>query len=111
MTYKSIGQNVSQTDVAESISVPIVVGTLVSVTILASEGLTEGEPSQRVLIYITARSQGIWVKPQQASIDNDKKGFWVPKDGWIIFDSTAMITGEISAIADLAAADVYVTVL
>jgi len=54
-------------------------------------------------------TNGVWIKTQAASVDDDKKGiFRGPGKSWTMPDMATYI-GEVSAIADAGTPDVYVT--
>ncbi len=63
-------------------------------------------------IYFTFNNpsnKNVWLKLQAASVDNDKKGIFVEKgDPWVMPPDN-IYDGEISAIADVDAPDVYYT--
>lgn len=54
-------------------------------------------------------ANGVWIKLQAASVDDDKKGIFIPaRESWPM-PVDNIYTGEISAIADTDNPDVYVT--
>lgn len=108
---KKIGQTTAHTDTAELISPGISVGNLISVKILDREIVAEGQNPTRMLIAINVQSKDTWIKFQPAAMDNDKKGILLQKGETLILEVENMYFGEISAIADLATSDVYVTAL
>lgn len=54
-------------------------------------------------------NQGVWLKLQSSSIDDDKKGIFVPKDSSWAMPVDNIYTGEISAIANIGMPVVYYT--
>ncbi len=108
---KKIGQTTAHTDTAELITSAISVGNLVSVKILDKETVAEGQNPIRMLIAINVQNKDTWIKLQPAAMDNDKKGILLQRGETLILEVENMYFGEISAIADIATSDVYVTVL
>jgi hypothetical protein len=67
--------------------------------------------SERIYVAIFSQNFDIWLKFQAASIDNDKKGIFIEKGQTYEFPADTLYTGEISAISNLVAANVYTTEL
>lgn len=53
-------------------------------------------------------SQDVWIKFQAASVDNDKKGYFLPKKSSRNMDTDNIYTGEISAIAVSGTPTIYI---
>ena len=70
--------------------------------------------SDRIYVHVCNNDsqKEVWIKLQAASVDNDKKGFFLATkgnaDGHFVLDS-AIYRGEISAIADSGTPNVNVT--
>jgi len=54
-------------------------------------------------------NKGVWLKLQAASVDDDKKGIFVPKGEHWPMPVDTIYPGEISAIAEKGTPDVYYT--
>ncbi len=63
----------------------------------------------RIYIAISTQEQPIWLKLQAASVDNDKKGIFIPRNFTYELHPDVIYTGEVSAITDTGTAEVYVT--
>lgn len=111
MTNKTIGQPAAHTDGSFLISSGISVGSITSTKILDAEVIAEGQQPTRMLIAISVTSQDIFLKLQPAIIDDDKKGIIIPKGATATFEVENMYFGEMSAIAGVGTATVFVTVL
>ena len=101
MTRK-IGRNRNSNEAA-TLSDAIALNATTSTTIQAANakriGLKISNPSNK----------DVWVKYQAASVDNDMKGEWLPKNSVHKMDTDNVYTGEISAISASGTPDVYVT--
>ena len=99
---KTIGANLNITDVA-TLSSAISLNTSTSVLVQASN-------IDRIYFSISSPdSHAIWLKLQAASVDNDKKGIYIPKNGFWEMQPDDKYTGEICAIADTGTPSVYTT--
>lgn len=96
-----VSRSDSTSDTA-TISSAISVDSTTSTTLLSAN-------EDRVYIAISATDTNIWIKLQAASVDNDKKGIFIPKNFTYELFPKAIYTGEISAIGDTATAMVYTT--
>ena len=91
-----------------SMSGPIVV------TSAASVKIADANPTRSFFfVHIDGSEPGAWVKLQPATTDDDKKGIWIEgkvgkRDFWHM-DGDNIYTGEISAIAQTADVNIYVT--
>lgn len=54
-------------------------------------------------------NKDVWLKLQAASVDNDKKGIWVPKGKSWEMSPDEKYPGEISAITNVGTTSVYYT--
>ena len=99
---KTLGRNRSITDTA-LISSAIALNSSTSTTV-ASLFL-----SRMNFTFSNSSNKDLWLKYQAASVDNDKKGIWVPRNS--VFEMTAdnYYTGEISAIAVTGTPNINVT--
>lgn len=58
-----------------------------------------GENLERIgLVISNPNNQSCWIKEQAASVDNDKKGYYVIAGGKFIVPTDNVYTGEVSAI-------------
>lgn len=98
-----IGNNRSTNDTA-TVSDAIAITTSASVLVSALN-------LKRTFFCINNNNaqQGVWVKLQAASVDDDMKGIFIPARGSWAMPTASIYTGEISAIADNNNTDVYVT--
>ncbi len=95
---KTIGKNINTTDTANVLS-PISVDSTTSVTLLAAQ--VEGDDERIKVIVTNNGNKTLWVKPQAAAIDNDKKGERVaPGESRLILEQGDNYSDEISAIFD-----------
>ena len=108
---KTIGQPTAHTEVAELISGKIDVGSAVTTKILDAELVSEGRQSKRISVAISVLKQDAWIKLQPADKDNEKKGIFIQRGQTFVLEASGMYSGEISAISNLADAELYVTVL
>lgn len=111
MTNKTIGQPAAHTDGAFLISAGISVGSVTSTKILDAEIIAEGQQPERMLVAVSVLGKDIFLKMQPAATDNDKKGVFIPQNSTAVFEVENMYFGEMSAIAIVSTATVYVTVL
>ena len=88
----------------------ISVGSSTSVVLIPAQSIPGEPPRIKVTIYNDG-PQGLWVKSQPASDDNDKKGFFIEGGEKETFlEGSDIYTGEISAIMDSGGArNVFVT--
>ena len=84
------------------------VSDAITVTSTTSVKISDAE-EHRVGIGIYVKDAPVWIKMQPASTDNDKKGFYLPAGQMLEMNCLSMYTGEISAIAEGADAEIYVT--
>lgn len=102
-----IGRNRNTNDTA-TLSSAITLNATTSVLVAAAN-------TSRTFIRIDGNSsnQGIWIKLQAASVDNDKKGIFIQANTIGIsfweMPSDNIYTGEICAVADANGPEVYVT--
>lgn len=99
-----VGNNRSTNDTA-FLSEAIAVDDVTTTTLRAA---TTNE-NERIYFSITVLGRSIWLKFQAASVDDDKIGIFVPRDGYYEMPINNIYTGEISAICDNGTANVYVT--
>ncbi len=97
---RNIGKNINITDNA-TVSAAVSVGNS-SVTVAAAN-------SERIYIAISPLKKNVFVKLQAASVDNVKKGIFIPRGFTYELPVDNIYTGEISVIAESGNADVYVT--
>ena len=65
---------------------------------------------RRIFFAVSNSSnKDIWLKLQAASVDNDKKGIFVPRNSYWEMQQDNIYIGEISAIANIGAPDIYIT--
>jgi len=100
-------RNVNTNDIA-TMSGAITLNTSTSVKV------ADANPNRLyIMIHNNDSSQGVWIKLQAASVDNDVKGIFIDKKGAppVMWESPTdnIYTGEISAIADNGSPVVYVT--
>lgn len=104
---KKIGRNQNTND-ESGISSPITLNTTTS-TVLAVAN------PDRIAFHVgnNDANAGAWIKLQAASVDNDMKGIFLNRavrgDNHWDMSPDNIYTGEISAIANTAPVDVYVT--
>lgn len=104
---QKIGRNSNTTDTA-TVSAGVTLNSTTSTKIADAN-------SRRCLISITngGSTNGVWLKLQPTSTDDDKKGIWLtPKTGsHLCWENPPdnIYTGEICAIADVDSPSVYVT--
>ncbi len=84
------------------------------VTSGASVKIADANPNRRFFyVHANGDSKPVWIKLQSAGIDDDKKGIWVERKAGVNpfwqMPQDNIYTGEISAIADSVAVDVFVT--
>lgn len=71
--------------------------------------LTVSNTSRTYFIFNNPSNKDVWLKLQAASVDDDKKGIFVERgDSWIMPPDN-IYNGEISAIANVGAPDVFYT--
>jgi len=63
----------------------------------------------RIYLAVFAQDKDIWLKFQAASVDDDKKGIFLTKGTIFELPMDNIYTGEVSAIANVSTANVYVT--
>lgn len=97
---KTIGRNQNFTDTA-TLSAAIALNASTSTTVQAANvdriDFTFSNPSNK----------DVWLKRQAASVDNDKKGIFVPRNGFYEIPTDNVYTGEYSAIAVSGSPEVY----
>jgi len=105
---KNTGQLVNQTDDSD-IKSAISVGSTASVLLVDAHAETD-QPYFAIWIYNDG-NQDLWLKPQAASVDNDKKGIPLSAGEYVnIMDFGVNYIGEWSGIMNSGGArDVYVT--
>ena len=98
-----IGRNTNSNDTA-ILSDVIPLNTITSTVVAAPN-------PNRIFFSINNNNdlQGVWVKLQAASVDNDQKGIFVGSKSFWEMPSDNIYTGEISAIADVANPDIFTT--
>lgn len=103
---KTIGRNINFNDTA-TLSSAIALNSTTSTKIGDSVVL----PSQlRIFFSVSNNSnKDIWIKMQADSVDNDKKGIFVPRNGYWEIPMDNVYHGEISAIADSGSPSIYIT--
>lgn len=87
---KFTGRNMNRTDVAALTEV--IANNSTSTTLVAPNKDRMG------IVISNPNNQSCWVKEQAASLDNDKKGYFVIAGGKFIMPKDNIYTGEISAI-------------
>ena len=87
---KTIGRNTNKTDIAVLDSVSVGSG--------ASVKVVDANEARIGLVISNPNNQACWIKEQSASIDNDKKGYYVIPGGKYIMPTDNIYTGEVSAI-------------
>lgn len=99
---KNIGRNTNTADVA-ALSAAIALDSSTSVKVADAN-------STRINFSISNdATANVWLKFQAASVDNDKKGIFLPCGGFYEMPTDNIYTGEISAIADSGTPAVNVT--
>jgi len=99
---KTIGRNTNTTDVA-TLSSAIALNSTTSVKV------ADALPDRINFTISNPENKDVWLKFQAASVDNDKKGIFVPKNAFYEMPTDNIYTGEISAIAVSGTPSVYVT--
>jgi len=99
---KTIGRNLNVTDTAT-------LSNAIGLNSTTSTKIADALSNRIVFILSNPSTKNIWVKLQAASVDNDKKGIFIPRNGYWEMPTDNIYTGEISAIADNGAPNVYVT--
>jgi len=92
----------NSTSATATLSSAITVNDATSTTLLSVN-------EDRIYIAITATDNNMWLKLQAASVDDDKKGIFIPKNFTYELFPRAIYTGEISGIGDTATAMAYTT--
>ena len=107
MTGKTIGRNVNESDIA-TVAAGVTLNAVTSTTIAVANGV-------RIFFEVDNNfsDKAVWIKLQAASVDNDKKGFFLNEKEkgatkWRM-PTDNIYVGEISAIADSGSPVVYVT--
>ncbi len=86
-------RSVTDMNDAPVLSGSIAVTSSTSVTIAAANERRSG-------LIVTAGVRGVFVKFQAASVDNDQKGYFIPRNlSKEFFSGQAKVTGEISVIS------------
>jgi hypothetical protein len=99
---KTIGRNLN-VNIEAVLSGAISLNALTSTTIITANG-------NRIFFAITNNgAKNIWLKLQAASVDNDKKGIYIPKQTYWEMPMDNIYTGEISAISISGTPDIYYT--
>lgn len=98
---RNVGKNINITDTA-AVNAPVSVGGASSVTLATAN-------NDRIYIAISALTQNIFVKLQAASVDDVKKGIYIPRGFTYELPIDNVYIGEISAISTAGTAIVYVT--
>lgn len=99
---KTIGRNTNRNDTAV-LSSAIALNATTSTTIASAD-------SSRIFASVSNEGpQTVWIKLQAASVDNDKKGIRLPREGTWEMPMDNIYTGEISAIADTGTPNIFVT--
>ena len=82
-----------------------------AITLNASTSVTikVANTSRIYFRFDNTSNKNVWLKLQAASVDDDKKGFFVDKGGYWRMPVDTIYTGEISAIADVGSPDVFYT--
>lgn len=101
---KTVGRNTNVNDTA-ILSDAIALNASTSVTLSAG-----GTVLPRVFFAVSNNTnKEVWIKLQAASVDDDKKGIFLPRNSYWEMIADSLYTGEISAIANSGTPDVYVT--
>ena len=95
-------ERTKNTNTGSTISPGISVGSSTSVTLASAN-------PDRMTLTINVQDRDIWVKEQEASVDNDKKGILVHRNGTYEMQNDNVYTGEVSGIAESGTAEVFVT--
>jgi len=97
------GRNVNSNDTAE-LSDAIATNTSTAVTVTLAN-------DNRLFFCVNNddTNQGVWIKLQAASVDDDKKGIFIPKKSFWQMPVDNIYIGEISAVADNGTPDVFYT--
>jgi len=99
---KIIGRNTNQNDTAV-LSNAIVLNNTTSIKV------ADALNTRINFSFSNNSNKDVWLKLQAASIDNDKKGIFVPRNGYWEMTPDNIYTGEISAIANSGNPSVYIT--
>lgn len=99
---KTIRRNRNENDTAD-VSSTIALNPTTSTTIISTN------TARIYFIFNNPSNKDVWLKLQAASVDNDKKGIPVAKGDFWEMPPDNIYDGEISAIADVDAPDVYYT--
>ena len=102
MTAKKIGRNVNSSDepiLSDAISLNSSTSIIVALAFEDRIGFYFSNPSNK----------DVWLKKQAASVDDDKKGIFIPKNGYWEMSEHDMYPGEFSAIAVSGSPNVYFT--
>jgi len=100
---KTIGRNSNTTD---SATLPGAFTVTASTSLKIADANTD-----RIFFCVNNNnaSDGLWIKLQAASVDNTKKGIFIPSKGSWQMPTDNVYTGEISAIGDNTDTETYIT--
>ena len=97
------GRNINNNSVATLSSTALNASTSTKICDACSNGCRFS------LIVTNPSSQDVWLKLQAASVDDDKKGIYLPKKSHWEMQVDNIYVGEISAISDSGSPTIYVT--
>ena len=86
-----------------------VIGSAIALNASTSTTIITTNTSRTYFIFNNPSNKDVWLKLQAASVDDDKKGIFIEKGGFWIMPCDTIYNGEISAIADIDAPNVYYT--
>jgi len=98
----TIGRNTNTNDTA-TLSSAVALNATTSTTVAVS--LSE----RIVFTFSNPGNKDVWLKLQAASVDNDMKGIFIPRNGYWEMPTDNIYTGEISAIAVSGTPSVHIT--